>query len=502
MEISAEFVKALLEHLLNARSRYIDNVLKEQQIKYQKNILEATEASMAVREGRGLVNADILCKSGEPLSLGSIELTKQQQKEFAKTAKQYGLTYSLIKNDYEPNTKLLAFAEKDLEKVNAITNQMAENAKIQEIDNRITQMKEKGITNFTQQDYKDLATLEDLRDGIITESIGRFNQEGNDAVFEKLSNEQKANSKGFEAALNKNTARNYSTNEPCYVADRTDPTKYIEMNSERVNFNGVDHTKTDYTVFKDNTEVHKCSDGPFKGKTPTHWSNIKNEMREAGGFSDDVVIFKNKDDFEEYRQAFELQAFEEQSKELQQALTDKGALFDEKAGTVYVANQFDDKGSMETAQSYLLKQPGLPVAEKQKLCEAIVIGDMIKLSKNIEFLENEKARIEYLQRGMKFGTHEFNSLTSHKMSTDTKITQCKELMANRALTRSSLASVRAVNAIGFVAGLSQVQQVVANQNQQRNRSDGKIRKSLDELQKTGWRQPIKNIQKAKKQYER
>jgi hypothetical protein len=177
-EISADVLKAFLGWRIGLRSRHIDNELKRAQTEMAgaqtemaeaqtemaraqtemvKNITESMNAKKAMQEGRGVVQAKELYRSGEPITAGVTPLTPEQQAEFARHAKNYGLTYSMVKNDYDPaGKKIVMFAQRDLQKVKDITDRMTENAQITEIENRIGQLKSKGAENFAKQDYLDL----------------------------------------------------------------------------------------------------------------------------------------------------------------------------------------------------------------------------------------------------------------------------------------------------------------------------------------------------------
>jgi len=93
-----------------------ENGLKNEQLKMAKSYNETAEAKKAILEGRGIVQAQELYKSGEPLTAGATSLNQEQQKDFARYAKSFGMTYALIENG-SGTGKLILFPEKDLQKV-------------------------------------------------------------------------------------------------------------------------------------------------------------------------------------------------------------------------------------------------------------------------------------------------------------------------------------------------------------------------------------------------
>jgi hypothetical protein len=481
LEISAEFVKAFMEHLFTARTRHLEAAVKEYQYKMITDHKQTEDAKKVIQEGKGLINAKTLYRSKEPLTAGTITLDKMQQKEFAKLSKRFGLTYALVKNDYEPDNKLLVFAQKDLVKVKDITEQMTVNAKVIEIDKRIEQIQKKGTENYTKQDFQDLSAFEDLREGITNEWVDNFNKEGNEAVFAKMSNEQEQFSRTFDAALNHQATRDYVSDEPSYVVDRQDPTKYIELNTSRVDFDGQQHTKTHYSVFKDNEIVHTCDDSPSEGKTANDWFALRDTMKQTGDFSDDVIIFSNKAEFEAYIRAFGEHVNSDNS--LQQALYVRGATFDEKTGNVLVISS---DGQMDTALNRL-KAPDLSDVDKVKFSEAVVIGDQIKLNRNLEFYEKENARIDYLMRGKELGKPEYNKLVATKRGIDDALTEHKKLATDRMALRKTLGSVGASNAVEKTVKLARVRTAKTNETVARADQNVGIASKVNDLSKINWR---------------
>jgi len=469
-EITADLLKAFLGWLVGIRGRYIENDLKKhqmdqlagqaklqaaqsklfgQQERMLKNMNDTMDAKAAVQEGRGLVEAQKLYKSGEPLTAGATALNPQQQKDFARHAKNYGLTYTLIKNDSDPSgRKIMMFAQKDLQKVKDITDRMTEDAQIKEIKRRIDQLKAKGAENFTKQDYQDLANLEDLRDGKISAPIEALNKAGNEKTFEEISGELKEQQKlgteplTFDRALNHITDRDwYVSDEPYYVVERTNPNNYIELNSKREKDHiGRDYTKTYYGVYVNGEKAGNWDDGRFDGRPPGYWQDVKKSMQSAGQFTDDVVIFRTKGEFDQYVASYNKSVEQAQTQNLGESLYDVGCYFNDAVGEAIDYNSDEQVGE-------LLKNGGLNGDERLRLSKAAVIADQTKIAMNLDILDNEEARINYLLERTAPAPRDAFMLQRRLDAVNEARDQYKALSVEKALLREKLCSVEALKEV-------------------------------------------------------
>ena len=490
VEISADILKELLKWLIGLRGRHIENTLKSQQIKMTKNYNAVMEAQMAIQEGRGLISAQKLYRSGEPMVAGTIALDKQQQIEFAKLAKTYGLTYSLIKNDYDPTgKKLLVFAKKDLQKVKDITDRMTENAQIREINKRIDELKEKGVENFTAQDYKDLANLEDLRDSKIAAPINALNKAGDEDIFAKVSGDLKSDGTiTFERALNHLTERDYSSKEPYYLAERTNPTKYIELMSTRDVFNKEAYTKTYYNVFNRNEKLGEWNDGRFTGRSRDYWFGLKEKMKAAGGFTDDVVIFKSKAEFDQYVQYYRDSLMRSLNQNLSVALTEHRVAFDVTTG------QLTDIQTGMPVIELLSKVNTLDDSERLRLYEALVIAEQVKINRNLELLQNEAARINYMMRTAPEGTPAHSELLKQMEQVDQAEKNYQKLAEQKAVLRGQLSGVDAMQRL---RESEKVPDYVKTMYAGREDDNSIIDYKINDLHNADWRTAMQKSQTAK-----
>lgn len=146
----------------------------------------------------------------------------------------------------------------------------------------------------------------------ICEKIGINAIEKSTGSIEKLTSFDNAKeaksyvSVSFDRALNRITERDFSKNTPRYICERTNPGRYIELTSKLEEYNGESYTKTNYSVYKDGEKIGEFHDGRFDGRQRSYWQKQKSQMKEAGGFSDDIVFFDEAGEFNHYRKLYDV----------------------------------------------------------------------------------------------------------------------------------------------------------------------------------------------------
>jgi len=501
-DISADLLKAFLGWLINLRSRHLENELKREtinatktdkglkneQIKMMKSFTETAKAKKAIQEGRGIVQAQELYKSDLPLSAGATALNPQQQRDFARYAKSFGMTYSLIENGAETgNNKLILFPEKDLQKVKDITDRMTQDAQIKEINRRIGQLKAKGVENFTKQDYADLTALEALRDNKITDPIEALNKAGSEKTFEEISGEYLEQRKlgtqpmDFDRAMNHITERDwYVSNEPYYVAERSNPTNYIEINSRReTDHRGQEYTKSYYSVYADGEKTADLDDGRFEGRKPGYWQSVKDEMREKGSFTDDVIIFKTKGEFDQYVETYNRSVERLEGQDLDATLYDVGAYFDDAVG------EGIDYESGQTTQDRL-SGVGVgdknPDGERLRLTKGLLIADQIKIQKNLQILETEEAKVNYLISSTAPAPRDLMYLQKRLEGLQTEENSYKEIGREKTAQLKKLLGVEALETITY----NRLAETRALQHPGKDAENGAILNNIENLAKNDW----------------
>jgi hypothetical protein len=423
------------------------------------------------------------------LAAGATALTSRQQKDFARYAKSFGLTYSLIENGTEPeNRKLILFPEKDLQKIKDITDRMTQDAQIAEINRRVEKLKTKGAENFTKQDYADLIALEGLRDHKIADPIEALNKAGAERTFEDISGEyltrrkQGAQPMDFNRAMNHITERDwYVSSEPYYVAERTNPASYVELNSHREkDSRGREYTKTYYNVFADGEKVAELNDGRFEGRKPGYWQGVKDEIKKKGSFTDDVIIFKSKGEFDQYAETYNKSVERMDGRDLNAALYDVGAYFDDAVG------ESVDYESGQTSQERLRNGnfgDKSPDDERLRLTKGLLIADQIKIQKNLEILGTEEAKINYLINSTAPAARDLMYLQTRLRAVQTEENNFIEIGKEKSLQLKKLCGVEALEDVAYRS----LERASSPRRMGKEAEDGAVRNNIENLAKSNWR---------------
>lgn len=217
----------------------------------------------------------------------------------------------------------------------------------------------------------------------------------------------------FEEAVNSVTEKTYG-NQICYACDRNHPDNYMEVTSEPQMHEGHWFTNTEYRVFNNGAEQHcdEFSHGKFThyvrkdGENSSsygeeHWQSMKQEMKDKGGFTDDMLVFKNKEDYLRYKDSYEnAQAAKTAApKENTYAPGYKdymGTINELKAELKESGYEISDKGELVNAATgepaHLMENAG--EAEKLSYAKAVNTYNRINVYKELNDGQVQKAFIE------------------------------------------------------------------------------------------------------------
>lgn len=301
-----EFVK-LMKFLLD-RNGNVEKKLKKEQLKDLKEKRQERTDSTRI----GYVRSSKMLNSGLPVSVIKTPMTDEELKEFSYYAKKFGIAHTSILNKFEKGerkTRLVQVYEKDLEAALDITNIMNRNMKLEAINEKIETLK--NDTNRSEHDQERLNCYQYAKEKLLKEDTLQFNSINHSKLFSELCGLKEEESQTFDEALNHFTDRDYSQSEPYYLCERTNPNIYMELISSRDEYNGDTYTRTDYRLFNNDTEIlNKDSedgvytDKRFEGRSKTYWKNLKLQMMQDAGFSNDVIVFNNRNEFELYRDSY------------------------------------------------------------------------------------------------------------------------------------------------------------------------------------------------------
>lgn len=350
----------LLKFIVERNDRKLNRLMKKQQISQAKNNIKKGELQAYLDQHRGKVNATKLLKCGETLIPLKVALSPAELKRFNRLARIEGVTYTAISNERimeelknarkelkdivkqektgelteeqkriktelqnkinvlenQRDDKIIIIREKDLKLVKDITDRMNMEIQISDIDQKLNALLAKE-GNLTDQEKIQLEELEAQKKSILSGEFDAFNEENSSGIYQNAVGNPGGEKLTFDRAVCRVTDRKYA-DQPCYMCERTAPENYIIASSEPKEYDGRTFTNTEYRVFKDGEE-QTCSEfshGKFthysdkKGSNSTyygdqHWENMKREMREKGGFSDDMIIFSSEEDYLNYKKNFE-----------------------------------------------------------------------------------------------------------------------------------------------------------------------------------------------------
>lgn len=432
-EKTIDALMKLLKFIMERNDRKLSREYKKEQIKAMKE-RQGESLTDYLDKKRGLTRASKLFKSGERLIPISMPMSQQELARFNTFAKLEGITFTAVadkrvmeqlkavkkelksiekdaekqgyyteeqqmrkeelltqKNNLEKqrNNKIVIIRAKDLELVKDITERMNMEIQLDDINNELNDLEKKGTENFTQEEKARYEDLQKEKENILSEEFSKFNGENNDVIYQSSVDSPQWEQMSFEKAINRVTERKYAEN-PCYCCERTNPDNYMEVTSEKLEHEGRTFTNTEYKVFNDNIE-QKCDEfahGRFShysrndGENSTtygdkHWNNMKQEIKEKGNFSDDILIFSNKRDFEKYREEFA---------KTKEKVTPREDTVSYEADS----NSYKDYMGMINKLKGQLDEHNLSVNAQKEVCKADS-GEVIHLDKNM----SDDERIEY-----------------------------------------------------------------------------------------------------------
>lgn len=413
-EKGLEAILALMKYAMDKEER----TLKKENIKRLKEDAKAQRVSRELNRKNGYVNMKRLQKSGEDITAFGVNMDNEQLKRFSYLAKRYNIVFSSLSEvDKEGQKWHTVFVRnRDMNTCKTITDMMQKEfllrEELAENQNRQEAILEKGEKNLSPEDREKLEALRKERKNILKKTLYNANNEESEALlnrdvfstfssFEELADYKKTSSMGFEEALNHFTDSDYARDEPYFLCERTNPTSYIKLNTDRAMFRGNEYSRTQYNVYKDGKEQHLekplegredmlLTDERFEGRPQYYWFHLKNTMKKMGGFSDDVILFQSKEELERY-QAF----FHEQQKELE-SINGMKEISEEDIQNIQAAleSQLDDIGiqiddggkpiDVQTGQDvHEILEDNLTLEERSKYAEGLIISQQMELYEQI-----------------------------------------------------------------------------------------------------------------------
>lgn len=562
---SIELLMKLLKFLIERNERKIDRDIKAEQARQLKSNRNKENAVGYLNKKRGYVRAKHLYNSGEKLMpiatamspeelsrfnklaklegvsfsaiadqrvIEEIKAVKKELHEIEKTEKSVGLTEEQLTRRNELQKKLDSLNEKrqdriiiirakDIELVKEITDRMNTEIQFNDIDKELSDLRDKGTENLSEEEKARIEDLLKEKEYMMKKEFDAFNDKNNDVIYQSSIDNPKWEEMSFEKAVNKVTDRKYAQ-EPCYICERTNPNNYMEVTSIPQEHNGKTFTNTEFKVFNNGVEqqCEEFSHGKFThysrkdGENSSsygddHWKNMKTEMKEKGGFSDDTLIFNSKEDYLKYKETFKEMQKEIAPKENTIAYEADKESYKDYMGIVYkLQEQLSDRKLAINEQKEI---SDMTDDEKIFNAETINIEKQIDTYQQLNDCQTQLAFIRHQQEINESSFEKQGKPSSienmyeqarenlHKQAYDTnmKIASLESKAHGLQLEREQLSSIKIVNVI---QGQHIENELLINQERQ-NDSNNKNLENETEVEKSVTRDEEKYTQ-SKEQWSR
>lgn len=244
------------------------------------------------------------------------------------------------------------------------------------------------------------------KEKIIRKDINDYNAKQSNALFSEMCEEKKEQSLSFNDTVDRFQCEGWSKEEPYYICKRTDPDNYMVVTSELDKYNGNEYTKHNYEIFVDDKKVlnssredGKWTDERFDNRPQGFWKNTKENMKIAGEFTDDLVVFYSEKEMLKYREAYLKEVAIH--KNVTPIYEHDNESFKDFSGVINnlkeQLNRYDDIGTYENG-TFVIKTDDnltkLPNLKDSRVVEATIISKQIYNFEKMNYLANEIASSE------------------------------------------------------------------------------------------------------------
>lgn len=398
LSLSAKAVEAILrltEQIFKTWRERPERKLAKFKLKNAKTELERQQILDSLNGKVGLVNYDMLKKSGLELQPLAVYMTKAELKEFAALCKREGILIAGMTDNTEKNadgvkTYQLVCKKCDVPAINRIVNRLNDEKRIAGIEERIAEIRAKG-DSMTEQDKLDIALLQEEKAAIQRKYCEELNAEMSNSVIEQAVSGDSQQKLTLDEALNRLTGRHIDKDVVCIVADANDPSKYIKCHGYQDTYNGKEYIKTDYEIYHGTDLVLKTHDGRFDGRPEGFWNEQKAAIQEAGQFSGTFFKFYSVVEYQKWAETVRNQNTQELTSMVKEGEKDYPGIIKELEG------QLDKDGAQMQNGVVVDKQTGEPLVlhdnmtEEQRaaVAEASVIGKQINNYQDLQRLDAE-----------------------------------------------------------------------------------------------------------------
>ena len=302
-----EAILQLINKIYEAYMKSPEHMIAKYKLKEAKTEDKKKEAIKKIDGKTGYINHEMLKKTGEPLTITGIYLTKEEIKEFNAIAKRQGLLFSAVSNaqlkaDGEKAFLLIECRTKDLELLKSASNRFNDEKRMEAIDKRMTEILSKGEENLTTQDYVDLKNLAQQKEDTQRTYTNTLNTQMQDTVLQNAYDDSKLKPMDIGEALNRLTGREIDKDQYSIIADAHDPSKTIRCHGyeDRDPETGKPYIKTEYEVYHKDECVFKTHDGRFDGRPSGYWTQEKVKLEQAANFSGEYYKFFTPQEYQDW----------------------------------------------------------------------------------------------------------------------------------------------------------------------------------------------------------
>jgi len=266
----------------------------------------------------GEVNHAKLVKYGVPLvnlGIGHDKISESEFKAFAKICKNEGVIISGLKLTDTETSKpyyLLECRESDLDRIQLCLDKYNDEKILKQMNDKLSEYSEKGINNLSQTERMERAELLTQKAELLNKQNRVFNDTQTYSVvanaFKPIEPERREN---FEKAVNRLKDNYINRDLNFVVADMANPEKHIKCHAymdKYVDDKGLpfihqgksEYIKTDYAVFGGDNLLMESNDGWDNVKSVNDWFALRDEMKNVGGFSGEMIRFETVKDYESF----------------------------------------------------------------------------------------------------------------------------------------------------------------------------------------------------------
>lgn len=322
--------------------------LQQQQLKKIKDDMKRVETLKKFEGMTGLINYDDIMKAkaaGLSVSVLNVHCNKEQLNDLSEMCKRNGVLISSVEDvrsrelGGEKTYTLICKAD-DVAKLSELVDTMVDAKRIEALNVEKEKILAKG-SEMSEMDRVLVNQLNSEMQSIRNRDMQSLNSMQLMGAIDKAIDGERHEAMSFDEAINRLTGKKIDKDVTVYVADATDPNKYLSAHSQEDEYRGKPYIKTDYTVYNGDKVVMQANDGRFDGRDKYYWVNLRKQMQEQGGFGDSVIKFYDKDEFDKYRESYQRQQQSEIAP-LLEATDDSKGLPDYESACRIVTNKIEE----------------------------------------------------------------------------------------------------------------------------------------------------------------